>query len=77
MYLIICNSNCERSECMLLAATADRMRLAVPGCVDAVELTRKQGQWVLEGQEPVELESLLAASAPGRIYSAEGLPKAS
>lgn len=64
MYLIIFNSKGLRQECLLLSAGLDHLRLAVPGEKDAVELIRNGGQWMWEGDEAVELESMLCGELP-------------
>lgn len=64
MYLILCDSNGNLYEGMILAGSENRLRVALRGDEDAVELTRHQNQWILEGSATVEIESLLAGDRP-------------
>ena len=65
MYAIFSDSTGWR-EGLVLAIGDDRLRLAVPGSKDALELENSQGQW-LDDTRPVQIEFLsmeLAWSAP-------------
>lgn len=64
MYLILCDASGNRYEGMVLAGSENGLRVALRGGEDAVELTRHQNQWTLEGGAPVEIESMLAADRP-------------
>ena len=64
MYLILCDSTGNRYEGMVLAAGENGLRVALRGGEDAIELTRHQNRWTIEGQVPVEIESMLAADRP-------------
>ncbi|MBZ5579265.1 MAG: hypothetical protein LAP40_22105 [Acidobacteriia bacterium] len=74
MYTILCDATGKRREGVLLAASANQMRLAVRGLGDAVELAWQQGKWVGEDGEPVEVESVLAGPRPEWAYFACGVP---
>jgi len=74
MYLLLRNNAGLRRECVLLAATADRIRLTVQGCADAVELTREQGCWMWEGLEPVKVEFAMAERESDWEYCALEAP---
>ena len=60
MHLTILDSIGGRHEAVLLAASASRMRVAVRGARDTIELRVAYGQWLCEDGEPVEFESILA-----------------
>lgn len=64
MYLILCDSTGNRYEGMVLAGSETRLRVALRGGEDAIELTRHQNEWTIEGDGPVEIESLLAGERP-------------
>ena len=64
MYLILCDSNGNRYEGMVLAGSENRLRVALRGDEDAVELTRHQNEWTLEGGGSVEIESILGGGRP-------------
>jgi len=56
---------------LLLSASAERLRVAVPGRKDATELRLIEGRWTLESGEHVELGAILAADAAetGRVWT--------
>jgi len=60
MFLILCDGDGRRWECLLFAASENRMRVAVRGRADAAELTLRQGRWSWENGAAVEVESVLA-----------------
>jgi hypothetical protein len=60
MNVIICQTNSQRLEGVLLAAGKYRLRVMLPGAPDVTELNLEYGQWTLETGEPVELESFVA-----------------
>lgn len=64
MYVILCDSTGNRYEGMVLAGSETRLRVALRGDEDAIELTRHQNEWRLEGEGPVEIESMLAGDRP-------------
>jgi len=64
MYLILCDSNGNRYEGMILAGSENCLRVALRGGEDAFELTRHQNQWTIEGDGPIEIESMLAGDRP-------------
>jgi hypothetical protein len=77
MYLILSDADGRRWECLLFAASENRMRVAVRGRGDTVELTRQQGRWTWENGAPVEVDSVLAGEPPEWLYCPQGLRKAS
>jgi hypothetical protein len=54
--MILIYADGRRTEATLLARSENQLRLAVPGCDDAVELTGVHGTWVSEDCEPVRVE---------------------
>ena len=64
MYLILCDSSGNRYEGMVLATSEHGLRVALRGGEDAIELTRHQNEWTIEGNGPVEIESMLAGDRP-------------
>lgn len=47
-----------RREGLVLAAGDNRLRVAVRGAQDVVELRHTQGQWVIDQSGPVQIEFL-------------------
>jgi hypothetical protein len=62
MFMIIRDSNGRRREGILLAVSVDRMRVAVPGCEDVMELRRSRNQWIFAGGEPVKIEGMISGA---------------
>jgi len=60
MYTLIRLLDGSVMEAVVLAKTQSRMRLAVAGLNDAVELRHCQMDWLDESNEPVEFGFLLA-----------------
>ncbi|PWU08923.1 MAG: hypothetical protein C5B51_07050 [Terriglobia bacterium] len=56
MRIWIRNFNAVFQPAILLAATANRIRAAIPGRDDAVEFQHVNGQWFGESDEPVEID---------------------
>jgi len=50
------------TEGVMLAIHQDRMRIALQGSEDTIELHRLDGRWATEDNQPVELEALLLDS---------------
>jgi hypothetical protein len=48
-------------EALLLSASADRLRVAIPGRGDTVEFQMIEGRWYSERGEQVEVGALIAA----------------
>ena len=59
MRMLIQNENGVRVEAVLLAARADRMRVAVNSQSDTVELKRVDGCWQMESGRVTEIEAML------------------
>ena len=49
---------------MVLATSEHGLRVALRGGEDTIELTRHQNEWIIEGNGPVEIESMLAGDRP-------------
>jgi len=62
MFMIIRDSTGRRREAILLAVSVDRMRAAVPGYEDVMELRRSRNQWTFAGGEPVKIESMVSGA---------------
>jgi hypothetical protein len=63
MYLILRNANGQRAEALLLAMTADVMRVVVSGCDETIEYRRAGPFWVGDDGARVFIEAMLAAAA--------------
>ncbi len=59
MYVMISTNDRQATGALLLAVSKTKMRLAVPGQADAVELELIQGQWTTETGDPVTLDSVI------------------
>ena len=59
MYMILCYPTGQRVDSVLLATGRDRMRLAVRGRNETIELRLEQGHWTSEDGVQVELESVI------------------
>jgi hypothetical protein len=46
----------RRTDAILLARSENKLRVAIPGCDDPMELTDVNGTWVSEDCEPVRVE---------------------
>ena len=64
MYMILSDAMGKLHECVLIAGNGDRMRIAFRGGEDAVELTRRQNQWISENFGLVEVEFVVAGNRP-------------
>jgi hypothetical protein len=62
MFMIIRGSTGRRLEGSLPAIGGDRMRVAVPGCDDVLELRRSRREWAFEGGEPVKIEGMVSGA---------------
>jgi hypothetical protein len=66
MYLLIGFSNAVVMEAVILKASRNRVRVAIAGQPDSLELKRAGEEWLLETGERVTLEFLLS-DAPETI----------
>ena len=60
----------RRAEGIVLAISANEMRVAIPGDADAVELHRDGAVWLTDVGDRVELDTLLSGGNPGKAASA-------
>lgn len=80
MYTVIVLPGGRQVDALLLSASADRLRVVIPGRADTAELRLIQGRWTSESGGQVELGAILAehstdvkhvlASARPRAFSA-------
>jgi hypothetical protein len=56
-------------DALLLSASADRLRLAIPGCSDAAELRAMDGNWFSESGVGVTVGALIACSTAPIVAS--------
>jgi hypothetical protein len=75
MHMVYTSRNGRTQEGIVLAISKNRVRLAVPGEADAVELTLHYGEWSNEDGEIVEPGILLCDGMAGEIC-AETFPQA-
>ena len=59
MYTIVTFPEGRQVDALLLSASPERLRVAIPGRGDVVELQRIGGQWTSDRGEPVELGAIL------------------
>jgi hypothetical protein len=56
VHMILIHANGSRTEAVLLARNENKMRVAIAGSDDLVELTDVHGTWVTEDCEPVYVQ---------------------
>jgi hypothetical protein len=59
MYMTLCFTTGRRMESVLLAASRDRMRLAVRDRNETIELRYEQGKWISEEGSVVEIDAIV------------------
>ncbi len=62
MHVIIRDSRGAAKEGVLLAASASRVRVALRGFGDTVELSRTGDEWFFADSEPAEFAAVVASS---------------
>ncbi len=62
MYLVIRDATGRTAEGVALVVGRDRMRVALRGCSDTVELRRSDDQWLNDSDDAVEFDALLPAA---------------
>jgi hypothetical protein len=62
MHLTISYFDGRRVEAIVLAVSADRMRISIPGCDDATELRMAGDFWISEAGEVIEIESMVVGA---------------
>jgi hypothetical protein len=63
MHTLLIYPGGRQVDALLLSASADRLRLVIPGRAETAELQRIEGRWVSESGAAVELGALIAGSA--------------
>jgi hypothetical protein len=63
MYTLIVYGGGHQVEALLLSATAERLRVVMPGRADTAEFRLIEGRWTSESGEHMELGAVLAADA--------------
>ncbi len=69
MHLILSYSDGRLAEAIVLAVSADRMRVCIPGSDDTIELSAAHGRWMSETGELVEIESMVADSDLEELFA--------
>jgi hypothetical protein len=71
MLTVMVYSGGRQVDALLLSASAERLRVAIPGRKDATELRLIEGFWTLESGQRVELGAILTADAAeaGRVWT--------
>lgn len=59
MYLILLYQNGARVDAILLAASRDRMRVAIPDCSDTIEFRFKNKAWISEDGRVAVIEAMI------------------
>ena len=60
MHTVLIFSGGRRADALLLSATPDRLRVAIPGRGDTVEFRMVDGRWTTERGVEVEIGALMA-----------------
>jgi hypothetical protein len=60
MYTLLIYRGGRQVEALLLSASADRLRLVIPGRADTAELQWTEGRWITESGAGVEVGALIA-----------------
>ena len=63
MYTLVVFPGGRQVDAMLLSASADRLRVAMPGRADTAEFRLVDGRWTSESGGHVELGAILAEDA--------------
>jgi hypothetical protein len=58
MRITITTQKGSQSDGIVLATCGSMIRVAIPGCDDAAEFSCKDGQWLSEAGESVEIDAL-------------------
>jgi hypothetical protein len=67
--MILTYADGSRTEAILLARSESKLRVAIPGCDDPVELTDVHGTWVSEDCEPVRVEFAWQQKTPEQVLT--------
>lgn len=60
MYAVIVLPGGRQVDALLLSASRDRLRVAIPGRADTAEFQMREGRWVSESGGQVELGAIFA-----------------
>lgn len=69
MHLTMTYFDGRRVEGVVLAVSAERIRISIPEQEDATELTLHQSVWMTEDQEPVEIDALVAVGDLSSLFA--------
>jgi len=69
MHLTIRHFDGRLEDSIILAVSADRMRITIPDTEDTIELAFRQGVWLTEAGEPVEIESMCSTSDLSAVFA--------
>ena len=69
MHLTMTYFDGRRLEGIVLAVSAERIRISIPEQQDAMELTLHQSVWMTEDQEPVEIDALVAVGDLSSLFA--------
>lgn len=74
MYTVIVFPGGRQVDALLLAASAERLRVVMPGRRDTMELQLIEGRWTTESGSEVELGAILAedSTEAGRVQANGG-----
>ncbi|HEX3744788.1 MAG TPA: hypothetical protein VHW09_12690 [Bryobacteraceae bacterium] len=67
--MILTYTDGSKTEAFLLARTENRIRVAIPGSDDPLELTDVNGTWVTEDCEPVRVQFAWQGKTPEQLVS--------
>jgi hypothetical protein len=77
MYTLIVLPGGRQVDALLLRASAERLRVVIPGRSDTLEFQLIEGRWTSEGGGHVELGAILAEDvADARRFLANARPRA-
>lgn len=62
MYILIILGSGRQVDALLLSASAERMRVVIPGRADTTEFRLVEGQWTSESGGQVEVGAILAGN---------------
>jgi hypothetical protein len=67
--MVLIFANGSRTEAVLLARNENKIRVAIAGSDDVLELTDVHGRWVTEGCEPVYVQFAWEGKTPEQIVT--------
>ena len=66
MYTLMSYETGKRTEALVMSATQDKMRVIVPQRNETLELRQRDGFWVAENGERVEIEAIIGDDREAR-----------